>query len=66
MEMKDILREERKKHGYTQKQVADILVIGRVAYTQYETGKSLPPIDNLLKLAELYKVSLDYLTGRYS
>lgn len=60
------LKEERKKHGFTQQQVADAINIARGAYAQYETGKNLPPIDNLMKLADLYRTSLDYLTGRYS
>lgn len=66
MNIAEILKEERKKHGLTQQQVADHLKMARGAYAQYETGKNLPPIDNLTKLADLYKVSLDYLTGRYS
>lgn len=66
MEIKDILIEERKKRGLTQAEVAKILNIGRVAYTLYETGKNVPTTDNILKLADLYKVSTDYLLGRYS
>lgn len=65
MEIKDILKQERKKRNLTQQQVADILHIGRTAYGLYETGTNTPTLENLLKLADLYKVSLDYLTGRY-
>lgn len=65
MTIAEILKEERKKHKYTQQEIANFLQITRGAYAQYETGKNLPPIDNLIKLADLYKVSLDYLTGRY-
>lgn len=65
MEIKDILKAERKKHGYTQQQVADILHIGRPAYSLYETGTNTPTLENLIKLSDLYKVSLDYLAGRY-
>ncbi len=65
MTIAERLKAERKKHGYTQQQVADALNMARGAYAQYETGKNLPPIDNMIKLADLYKTSLDYLTGRY-
>lgn len=65
MEMKNILKEERKKRGLTQQQVADYLKMARGAYTLYETGTNTPTTENILKLADLYKVSTDYLLGRY-
>ena len=65
MELKDILKEERKKHNLTQQQVADYLKMARGAYAQYETGKNLPPVTVLSALADLYKCSVDYLIGRY-
>lgn len=65
MELKEILKEERKKHKMTQQEIADYLSMARGAYAQYETGKNSPPISTLTKLADLYKCSLDYLTGRY-
>lgn len=66
MEIKDILINERKKRELTQAEVAKILNISRVAYTLYETGKNMPTTESILKLADLYKVSTDYLLGRYS
>jgi len=65
MELHEILKEERKKHNMTQQEVADYLRMARGAYAQYETGRNLPPITNLTKLADLYKCSVDYLLGRY-
>lgn len=65
MEIKDILIEERKKRGYTQADIAKILNIGRAAYTSYEIGKNTPTTDSILKLADFYNVSTDYLLGRY-
>lgn len=65
MELKDALKAERKKQGMTQQQVADHLNMARGAYAQYETGKNLPPVNILAKLADLYKCSVDYLLGRY-
>lgn len=66
MELKDMLKAERKKHDMTQQEVANYLNMARGAYAQYETGKNLPPVVTLSKLADLYKCSVDYLLGRYS
>ena len=65
MELKDMLKHERKKHGMTQQEVADHLKMARGSYAQYETGKNLPPITVLSELADLYKCSVDYLICRY-
>lgn len=59
------LRELRKSNNLTQAQVAEILHISRPAYTQYETGNKQPSIETLVKLADLFKTSVDYLIGRY-
>lgn len=66
MEIKEILKIERKKNNYTQQQVADILNMQRGSYAKYETGVNTPTVDNVLKLADLYNVSTDYLLGRYA
>lgn len=58
------LKTHRKQHGYTQQEVADILEISRQAYSNYEHGKRLPSLPVLIKLADLYHVSLDDLVGR--
>ena len=59
------LKELRKQKNVTQEEIAKLLNITRPAYAQYETGKNIPPIENLIKIADYYRVSLDYLTGRY-
>lgn len=66
MSINKILKEERTKRGYTQQEIANILNISRVAYTLYENGKNTPTTDNILRLADLYNVSTDYLLGRYN
>ena len=66
--MKDIiskrLKELRKKHGYSQNEVAIYCDITEKAYQNYELKTRLPKIDVLVKIADLYKISLDYLVGR--
>lgn len=65
MDVKDILKTERKKHQMTQQQIADYLKMARGSYAKYETGANMPTTEALIKLADLYKCSVDYLLGRY-
>lgn len=67
----DMLRFERIRnlridHNYTQRQIAEYLNIKQNTYSQYEIGVLNYPIDVLMKLADLYGVSIDYLLGRTS
>ena len=50
--------------GYTQKQIAEYLGISQNTYSQYEIGILNYPVDAIIKLAEFYGVSTDYLLGR--
>ena len=52
------------KEGLLQRDVADQLHIDRSTYSYYERGKTNPPLDILIKLADYFGVSLDYLAGR--
>ena len=54
----------RKKRGLTQQQIADLVHVNRVTYTNWEKGKREPSFENLVKLADLLDVSLDWLFGR--
>lgn len=65
MEIKDILKTERKKHSMTQQEIANYLQMARGSYAKYETGANTPSTESLSKLADLYKCSVDYLIGRY-
>lgn len=59
-----ILKELREKHAYTQKYVAERLGIKYQSYQAYELGITVPTLQNFIKLADIYDVSLDYLIGR--
>lgn len=48
----------------TQKQVADYLLCNRQVYSRYERGLREIPISMLIKLADLYNTSVDYIIGR--
>ena len=58
------IRSLRIDHGYTQKQIGEYLGISQNTYSQNEIGVLKYPVDVLIKLADLYQVSLDYLVGR--
>jgi transcriptional regulator with XRE-family HTH domain len=57
------LRELRYREDYTQAYVAAHLNIKQNSYSQYENGVHQVPIVSLMKLAELYDTSVDYLVG---
>jgi transcriptional regulator with XRE-family HTH domain len=58
------LSELRNKKNLTQEDVADMLGVARTTYAMYEQGKREMDYEALLKLANYYKVSLDYLFDR--
>lgn len=58
------LRACRDKFGYTQMQAAIYSDITETAYENYERAKQLPRLDILVRIADMYHVSLDYLAGR--
>lgn len=57
------LRQFRKENGYSQSHIANILGVERSTYTYYETGKTVPVIFDLMRLADLYNTTLDELLG---
>ena len=59
-----ILRCLRTEKKLSQKQTADLLGIAHQTYSGYETGKHEPSINQLMNLADMHNVSLDFLTGR--
>ena len=60
----DRLAELRKTANLSQKQLAEITGVPLRTYQRYEIGERQPTADTLVKLADSYNVSLDYLVGR--
>ena len=58
------IRDLREDHDLTQRQVAAILAITQPQYFRYEQGYRDIPTDLLIKLADLYETSTDYILGR--
>ena len=58
------LKDLRIDNDLYQKEVTSILKITRQQYSLYESGKRDIPIDLLIKLADFYNVSTDYILNR--
>lgn len=54
----------RKEAGLTQQQVADQIRVTLRQYQRFEKGEQKPGYDNLIRLADCFHVSLDFLAGR--
>lgn len=55
------IRDIREDNDLTQKQVADYLHCDQSLYSKYERGQREIPLSLIIKLAELYETSIDYL-----
>lgn len=53
----------RKKSGLSQKEFADLFNVHQTAVSQWETGKTTPDKETLIKIANYFGVSIDYLLG---
>ncbi len=58
------LRDLREDHDLKQSDVAEILGIQQTVYSRYERGFQNIPLEHLVKLADYYDVSLDYIFER--
>lgn len=57
------IRDIREDNNLTQKKMSEILSCTQQTYSRYETGEITIDIFNLIKLADYYKTSTDYLLG---
>lgn len=58
------IRSLREDNDYKQREVAAVLNVSQNTYSQYENGVIEWTAENLIKLADFYNVSVDYLLGR--
>ena len=58
------IRSLREDHDLTQKQISQILGMSQTGYSKYETGENDIPTHVLIKLADFYKTTTDFLLGR--
>ena len=60
-----ILKYLRKRVGFTQKDIAQKVGIVQQTYAGYESGQHEPNLEIMIRLANVYNTSMDYITGRY-
>jgi transcriptional regulator with XRE-family HTH domain len=58
------LRQLRKKKGFTQARIAEIIGLNRVSYSHYESNKNSPPSDKLSVLVDILDTTADYLLDK--
>lgn len=52
---------ERKRNGWSQEELADQLSVSRQSVSKWEGGQAIPDLTKIIKMAELFGVSTDYL-----
>ena len=57
------IRDIREDNDLTQQQIAEILGTSQTMYARYKRGANELPIRHLIRLAEYYRLSTDYLLG---
>lgn len=62
--MKNNLKLLRKEKGYTQIALQMKTGIEQALLSKFESGERVPPTETLIKLAEFYNVSIDYILCR--
>lgn len=55
------IAEERKKNGWSQEELAEKLSVSRQSVSKWESAQSVPDLNRILKLAEIFDVTTDYL-----
>lgn len=60
------IRDLREDNDLTQKQISEYLMCDQSLYSKYERGEREIPLSLIIKLADYYDVSIDYLVGRRS
>ena len=61
MNFGDKLKQIRANQGLSQEQLAEKIGVSRQAITKWETNRGLPDVENMIILAEIFKVTLDEL-----
>ncbi|MFD1360724.1 helix-turn-helix domain-containing protein [Lentibacillus salinarum] len=56
----------REQNGWTQEKMADKLNISRYVVIRWETNKVIPDTESLVKLSELFDVTIDHIVGNHS
>jgi transcriptional regulator with XRE-family HTH domain len=63
MSLSEKLRKLRDGRNWSQQTIADMMKIGRSTISRYETGKSVPNYETVIRFAEVYRVEKEYLVA---
>jgi transcriptional regulator with XRE-family HTH domain len=63
MTLGERIKEHRKKQGFSQEKIAELVGTSRQAVTKWESGQSIPCMENLITLAEIFGLSLGELSS---
>ena len=66
MMLGESIKEQRLKKGLSQEKIAELVGTSRQAVTKWESGQSIPCMENLMTLAEIFGISLDELSSGVS
>jgi len=58
------IRFYRKAENMTQAQLAERLGVGRTTVGEYEAGRNEPDVETLIRIADIFDITLDELLGR--
>lgn len=61
MILADKIIRQRKKNGWTQEELAELMGVSRQSVSKWESAQSIPDINKVIRLSELFGVSTDYL-----
>ncbi|MFC6348295.1 helix-turn-helix domain-containing protein [Vagococcus carniphilus] len=61
MEIGKMLKEKRAEHELTQEELSEKIFVSKKTISNWETGKTTPDLDSLIRLANLFDLSLDNL-----
>ena len=59
LKLKNILKSERKRHHFTQAQLSERLHVSRKTISDWENGRSIPNVDILLSLSNIYEIPIN-------
>ena len=61
MILADKIINERKKNGWSQEDLAEMLSVSRQSVSKWESAQAVPDLNKIIKMAEIFSVSTDYL-----
>lgn len=61
MILADKITDLRKKNGWSQEELANQLGVSRQAVSKWESSSSIPDLDKIIRMSNIFEVSTDYL-----